>query len=136
MLNDDKTEAIVTGSQKVLQEVNRDHLTIGDNNISFCKSVKNLLVYFDSRLTMETHVNHLISSLYLEIRRISKVRPIISSKISALLVNSLVLSKLDYCNSLLCGISCEKMNKLQIAQNNAARMVLKKSKREHASPLL
>ena len=98
--------------------------------------MKNLGVYFDRSLTMNAQVNHLISSLYLELRRIGKVRPVINYDVAALLVNSLVLSKLDYCNSLLSGITAEKLSKLQIAQNNAARLIFRKSKREHASPLL
>ena len=48
----------------------------------------------------------------------------------------MVLSKLDYCNSLLIGTSEENKLKLQRLQNNAARLILKKRIRDHASPLL
>lgn len=47
-----------------------------------------------------------------------------------------VLSRLDYCNALLAGLSEEKINRLQRIQNHAARLVLRKSKREHVTPLL
>ena len=39
----------------------------------------------------------------------------------------LILSRLDYCNSLLAGIPDNKLNKLQRIQNHTARLVLRKS---------
>ena len=48
---------------------------------------------------------------------------------------SLILSRLDYCNSLLDGISDNKLNKLQRIQNHAA-LVLRKSRHATATALL
>ena len=47
-----------------------------------------------------------------------------------------VLSRLDYCNSLLFGCPQYLLNKLQKVQNNAARLVLRVSKTDHISPHL
>lgn len=74
--------------------------------------------------------------MYLEIRRISKIRHIIPTNVAEKLVNSFVLTKLDYCNSLLSNISKDKIHRLQVVQNNAARMVLKKNRYSSASSLL
>ena len=48
----------------------------------------------------------------------------------------MVLSRLDYCNSLLSGIPEQLIDKFQRAQDCSARLIFKISKRTHMSPLL
>ena len=55
---------------------------------------------------------------------------------STALANSLVSSKLDYCNSLYNGISQANLNKIQRIQNTLARVVTNTSKFEHITPIL
>ena len=52
------------------------------------------------------------------------------------LANSLVSSKLDYCNSLYNGISQANLNKIQCIQNTLARVVTNTSKFEHITLIL
>ena len=47
-----------------------------------------------------------------------------------------MLSRLDYCNATLAGLPAIHISRLQRIQNNAARLVLQKSKRQHVTPLL
>ena len=51
------------------------------------------------------------------------------------LVVSFILSWLDYCNSILAGISTNRLDKLQKVQNFAARLVLRKSRYDSPSYL-
>ena len=135
-LNDDQTEIILFGSAKNLVDVNKSSIEIGDTCISFSSSVKNLGIYLDSNLSMSKQVSHVMKCIYLDLRRISQIRHLIPVDIAQLLATSLIMSKLDYCNSILSGIHNDLLSKLKVAQNNAARVVLKKKRRDHASPLL
>ena len=53
-----------------------------------------------------------------------------------MLVHSLVTSRIDYCNSLLYGVSQCDLLKLQRVQNAAARLVCCESKYCHITPIL
>ena len=85
---------------------------------------------------MKTHVSNLVRSANFELRRISSIRHLLSTDATKTLVSVFVLSRLDYCNSLLFSCRQYLLNKLQKVQNNAARLVLRVSKTERISPHL
>ena len=60
----------------------------------------------------------------------------LTEKNTVQLVCSFVLSRLDYCNATLADLPATHIACLQRIQNNAARLVLQKSKRQHVTPLL
>ena len=113
MLNDNKTEVLLTGSAGSLSMLERPSIRMGDSEINFSNKVKNLGIHFDSDLASSSHVNALIRTMYmyLELRKIGKIRHLINTDCAVLLVSSPVLSKLDYCNSLLAGLHSEKLKK-------------------------
>ena len=67
---------------------------------------------------------------------LEKMRSFLSTDAANKLAVSLILFRLDYCNSLLAGIPDNKLNKLQRIQNHAARLVLRTSRHTRASGLL
>ena len=73
---------------------------------------------------------------YIELRRISSIRHFLSVDATKTLMSSLVLSKLDYCNSLLSGSPQHLIQLFQKVQNTAVRITLRAPRAEHTSPLL
>ncbi len=70
---------------------------------------------------------------------ISKTYPncdLCSTSNAEILIHAFMTSRLDYCNALLGGCSARLINKLQLVQNAAARVLTRTRKYEHISPVL
>ncbi len=52
------------------------------------------------------------------------------------LVHAFMTSRLDYCNALLGGCPASSINKLQVVQNAAARVLTRSRKYDHITPIL
>lgn len=90
----------------------------------------------DDQLNFSDHISRTAWSCRFTLYNIKKVRPFLSEHAAQLLVQALVLSRLDYCNSLLAGLPANSIKPLQLLQNAAARVVFNEPKRAHATPLL
>ena len=53
-----------------------------------------------------------------------------------MLVNSTVLSRLDYCNSAYVGLPQKSLHRLQLAQNSAAQIINLTPRHHHITPVL
>ena len=111
-------------------------ITINDCEVTPTHNVKNLGVILDQDLTMSPFVNKLSKDLFFQLKKISNIRRFLTEDTTKALVTSLILSKLDYCNSLLAGVSNELLQQLQKIQNFAARLIKLTSKRDHITPIL
>ena len=109
---------------------------IGDSDVPFLSSVKNLGVTLDSNLSMSQHKKNTCKTAYIQIRHISSIRYLLTTQATQTLVFSLVLSRLEYCNSLLSSCPQYLLDKLQTVQNAAARLVGKAKKSDHIQPIL
>ena len=85
---------------------------------------------------MDKHVTNICRSAYAELRRISSIRHLLTVNATKTLLSAFVLSKFDYCNSLLCGSPQFILDKFQRVHNSAARLVMKSRKCDHVQPLL
>ena len=85
---------------------------------------------------MKEHINFICKSVLLEIRGISTIRHHLTDDATKTLVVSLVLSSIDYCNSLLAGLSQSLVSKLQRVQNCAARLVVRAPRHVHMIAIL
>ena len=54
-------------------------------------------------LTMNAHVTNIARTCYFELCRLASIRRFLTSTATATLVSAFVLSRVDYCNSLLFG---------------------------------
>ncbi|KAK6175738.1 hypothetical protein SNE40_014131 [Patella caerulea] len=135
-LNSDKTELLLIAPTRRLHKSDITHLKIEQSYINPSKYVKNLGVIMDTNLSMENHISFLCKTCHYHLRNIGSIRHFITSDAAATLVRCLILSRLDYCNSVLSGIANEQTKRLQRIQNSAARLVSRTKVRDHISPVL
>ena len=91
--------------------------------IPFKQSVKNLGFTLDCHLTMNAHDSNIARTCYFELRRLASIRRFLTSTATATLVSAFVLSRIDYCNSLLFLSTHDVTSHLQRIQNYAARVI-------------
>ena len=111
-------------------------IKVGHHNVQPTSVIKNLGVTLDSHLTFVPHVNNICRALSRSFHSIGRIRKYLSQADTERIVHAFVLSKLDYCNSLLYGLPSREIEKLQRLQNTAARLTVCMKKTDHITPVL
>ncbi len=132
-LNLAKTELLVVPATPTLQH--DFSIQLGTSIITPSTSVRNLGVIFDDQLTFKEHIAKTARSCRFALHNIRKIRPFLTEHAAQLLVQALVISRLDYCNALLAGLPANTIKPLQMIQNAVARLVFNEPKRTHVTPL-
>ncbi len=122
LLNSDKTEKLLIGPKNSTQNFLDYNLQLDGCTVT-SSTVKNLGVILDSNLSFENHISN--------VRNIAKLRNMLSVSDAEKLVHAFMTSRLDYCNALLGGCPASSINKLQIVQNAAVRVLTRSRKYDH-----
>jgi len=85
-------------------------------------------VVFDSELTFSKHVKSVVHRCFYHLRQLHTVRKTLTNESVKTLVQALIASRLDYCNSVFYQISVTNLQALQSVLNSAARLVVWKRK--------
>ncbi|XDV20421.1 hypothetical protein PO909_025751 [Leuciscus waleckii] len=132
-LNLAKTELLVLPANPSLQH--DFTIQLESSLITPSRLVRNLGVTFDDQLTFTDHISKTARSCRFALHNIRKIRPFLTEHATQLIVQALVISRLDYCNALLAGLPACATKPLQMIQNAAARLVFNEPKRAHVTPL-
>lgn len=115
-LNPDKTENPSVGHDK------------------FFSAVAHFIGPFYSNLLLRTLVTELDQSRFHQQRNIANIRCVLSSADLELLSHTSIFSRIDCCNSLYMCLSHAALNRLQVVQNAAARLLTRTSGQSHFTP--
>ena len=128
LLNPTKTEAVVFGTRPRLRSIDlSQHLNIEGASIQIADSVRLLGVTLDQTLSFDQHVSEVVRSCNYHLRALRHIRPRLTMECAKSVATSIVGSRLDYCNSLLHGMTQKNFSRLQTVQNNLARAVCQAS---------
>jgi hypothetical protein len=137
-LNTNKTEVILLGTSKQVGALNSlvGNVDVAGSSIPMSTKFKTLGVTLDQQLSFTDHVQSVTNSCWYHIRALRDIRPLLNTDSATMVALGIVGSRLDYCNSLLYGISAENIGKLQRIQNTLARIVTSSSRWSSSAPLL
>lgn len=135
MLNTDKTELLLIGSQ-FGPKFRISDVNVGNNRIVPSESARNIGVIFDSNMDYKRHISAICKSCFYHIRNLSRIRKYLSVDNIKILVHAFITCKLDNCNSLLYGLPSYLIHRLQLVQNCAARLIMCRNKFDHITPIL
>ena len=135
-LNTHKTQAILINTTKTVPIV--PLIQINNHNIKYSPYVKNLGITIDQSLNFTQYTTDLSKSINRTLHTIRLIRPSITTELSKLLATSLILPRLDYCNSILHRLPKNSLIPLNRLPNSTARTVhrIPKYSRTHITPYL
>ena len=135
-LNADKTE-VLHFTSKFRQSHKLESVTLDEGVVNtIADSARNLGVKLDKHLTLNYYINDTCRAASLALHKIGTIRQFLNRKSTERLVHAHVMSRIDFCNSILYGLPDMQINKLQRIQNSAARLVTHAQKYDHITPIL
>jgi hypothetical protein len=136
-LNAEKTEVMVFGFRAQLAKFELPSIHISGVDVPVGSDpVRNLGVMFDPGMSMCAQVANITKAANFQLVNIGRARKMLTTEATQLAVHTLVTSRLDYCNSLLVGVSDTLLKRLENIQRTAARIITKKRKYDSITPEL
>ena len=114
-LNDEKTEFIMFGTNHQLKKTESisTRFAIGNTNVLSVDHVCNLGFLMDNTLKNQFQINKLTSTTFNQLMNIRRIHFKLDRDTTKYIIHALVISKLDYCNSLLLGLAGYQLNNIQ-----------------------
>ena len=118
-INESKTEALLISKKETVATSFQN----GSMTIPLLPSVTNLGAKIDNRCDMEKHALKMCTNACFHLQSIRKIRRCLTMESCKILVHSLVTSRLDYANILLCNAPDRVTARLERVQRSAARLI-------------
>lgn len=135
-LNEQKTEFLVIGSKQSLSKVPINNIRVGTESVKKTKTARNLGVMIDDTMSFLAQINSVVKSCRFHLRGMWKIRRYLSEDTAKTLAHSMIMSRIDYCNSLYINMPAYAIEQLQKVQNEAARFVTRTPRHESITPIL
>ena len=124
-LNTDKTQFIWHGTRVQLTKVDISSIELDGVKIPVTTEVRCLGVVLDGELTFASHTRQLSRNCFYQLRQLWSVRCLLTKDAVKMLVHASVLSRIDYCNSVLNRACAVHLRPLQSVLHSAARLILR-----------
>ena len=129
-----RCSGVLWSSARRQNQIPTGPVRVGDTSVQPVRTVRDLGVYIDADVTMSAHVTAVVKTCFAALRQIRSVRRSMTRTTLLTQVHALVVTKVDYCSSVLSGIPGQLLQRLQSVFN--ARLVFSARKSGHITPLL
>lgn len=116
-MNSSKTKFILFGSRQQLEKCSVTEIDIAGDKIKSVSCIRYLGAFLDENLSFKDHVKRKCQNAMFNYLRIKNISKYLTKDATEILVLSLVISHLDYCNAILFGILKCDIQKMQSIQN-------------------
>ena len=93
--------------------VDNINIKIGSSDINVFSLVTNLGVRQDKNLKITAQTSHLMSSCAYQLKLVNSIRTSLDVRVADRVMNAIFTSRLDYCNSLLAGLTVQDFTRLK-----------------------
>jgi len=131
-LNTDKTPFTCLGTHQQISKIDANQLP----GVELLSDVTLLGVKLDQQLTFAAHIRQVSGRCFYQLRQLRTVRDMLTVDTVKSLVIALVLNRLDYCNSVLIGISDIYARSFQSVIRAAARLITRRRKFDSISAVI
>lgn len=138
VLNPKKSKFMVIGSRRCLQKLHLPiDIMVGNEPVECVSEARNLGLTMDSHLHFENHVAESVRNCFYRLKLLYRIRPYLSEEIRIRLCETLVLSRLNYCDVVFGPCLLSRTEKLiQRVQNACARFCFYVPSRAHVTPFI
>jgi len=131
-----KMQVIWLGSGQLLRQISICHVPVLSTQVKWVESARDLGVVIDSQLSLTAHVTTLCRSGYCQLRQLRPNIRSLTADTAKTLVHAFITCRLDYCNSLLYGLSNYLLQKVQSVENAATHLITGTQRCECITPVL
>lgn len=135
-LNSTKTEVLWCATSRRRNQLPTSALSVDGVLVDPVTSVRDLGIFIDADLVMRSHVQRTVSRCFAVLRQLRQIRFQVPPATLQTLVVVLVLSRLDYGNSVLIGLPAYLVRRLQSVLNASARLIFHLRRSDHITDAL
>ena len=114
----------------------KKYMLLGEQGLSRLEAKHCMVLIIDSGLTLATRISFVARNCFYQLRRIRQAKKCLDKGSVKTLVHALVLSRLDYCNSILANLPDVTLAPLVRVQHSAARLIRNPTKQDSVLPVM
>ena len=135
-MNNSKTEFIYFGEPRQLEKFIINQINVNGEEITRSQMMRYLGAYLDPALNLKQHIKKKCRAAMLNLLKIKATRKYLTTEACAKALITLVMTHLDYANSILTGLPKASICELQKVQNMAVKIVLQRNIFQNSSKCL